>query len=380
MKLSNIEVYLLRIPFKKPFRFADTLLEEFESVLVRMDDTEGRSGWGEVYPGNKPYLTAAWSTGVFHVLKDCVLPHLGTELVIDSGDDLAEKLTKIKGNRHAKAALDLAFWDLYSRRTSQPLYQAIGGKKRPIELGVVFDRYMEIDPFIDDLVKAVEQKFRRVTLKIRPGWDLQMLRIVRDTLAGVSLQCDVEGALSMEKHSEILYRFDDFMPTLLEQPLSAYEYVGHAMLQDALRTSIALDESITSLHQAEIAIDLRSADTFCIKPGRIGGMSEAKKIHDACASAEISCYAGCDCLSAIGYRSVLALSSLDRFTLPADYLDLDETLAATLGETLRPTIQEDENGQPRQVIELWDESGIGFEPDRELIEKLSIARFTWPGA
>ena len=374
MHISKIEIYLVRIPFQRPFRFSDTLFGEMDTILVRMDDTEGRSGWGEVFPGNLPVMTAAWSTGVFYALKDCILPFLGENISVDSGAHLADQIQRIRGNRHAKGALDLAFWDLFSKRLGKPLHEAIGGVRKEIELGMVFDRYEDVNPFMDDLKKAVSDGYRRISLKIRPGWDLEILRIVRSELPTIMLQCDVEGALFMEQHSEILYRFDDFFPSLLEQPLSASEYVGHAMLQDGMRTNIGLDESITSLHQAQIAFDLHSANTFCLKSGKVGGLTEALKIHEACTATDTTCYSGCDCATSIGYRFAAALASLQNFTLPADYLRLDEILTFDPGTPLLSELQEDEDKRARRVCKLWTEPGIGFEPNRELIEKHAILR------
>jgi len=377
MKISKIEVYLVRIPFRSPFRFADTLLPEMDAVIVRMDDQEGLSGWGEVFPGNQPILTAAWSSGVFYALKDCILPLLGTDISIDSGKHLMEQLQKIQGNRHAKGALDMAFWDLYSKRLGKPLHEAIGGKRTEIELGLVFDRYEDINPFMDDLNRAVSDGYKRVSLKIRPGWDLSMLRIVRGELPMTMLQCDLEGALNLEQHTEILYRFDDFFPSLLEQPLSPSEYVGHAMLQDGMRTNIGLDESITTLHQAQISFDLQSANTFCLKPGKVGGLTDAIRINDACCASDIVCYSGFDCGTSLGYRFAAALASLSKFTLPADYLRTEETLSFDPGMPLVSELKEDGNNKQRRVCQLWTEPGIGFEPDRELIEKHAVLRFAY---
>ncbi len=377
MKISKIDVYLTQIPFRKPFRFADTLLEEMETVFLRLEDGEGNCGWAEVFPGNKPVLTAAWSAGVFHALQECILPQLGKTLSIDSGPQLSEKLEKIRGNRHAKGLLDLAYWDLYSKRLGKPLHLAIGGTRKEIELGLCFDRYDDLPPFLEDLKRAIAEKYKRITLKIRPGWDLQILGIVRNEYPMQMIQCDVEGALLMERHSDLIYRFDDFFPSLLEQPLPASEYVGHAMLQDGMRVGIGLDESITTLHQAQIAIDLQSAGTFCLKPGKVGGLTEAKTIHDACGASEITCYSGCDGATSVGYRYVAALAALERFTLPADYLRLDEILVADPGMPLHPVAKPDEKGNERMVLELWDEPGIGTEPDLGLIEKLSVAKCSW---
>lgn len=414
MKIDKIDIFHTRLPLKKPYRMADVPIDRFDTVYVRIG-SKGRYGWGEVFPGNSPVLTAAWSAAVFICLRDCILPMFNPEkLELDSGAQLAELLAPIKGNRHAKAALDLAWWDLNSRIIGKPLHSAIGGENKPIELGRMFDRYDSPDEFMNDFGKAVSAGFRRITMKIRPGWDLYALGAVRAQFPTVMLQCDLEGALNMEQNSDILNRFDDFMPTLLEQPLSSSEYVGHAMLEDSLRTNICLDESITTLHQAQIALDLRSCSTICLKPGKMGGITEAKAVHDAAAQAEVNCYAGCDLMSSIGYRAVIALASLPNCTLPADYIPLDEFLRDDPGVPLVPVLKHwekeksietkiekteyhlDEHGrmqedriiesssencfekESRQVIEPWTEPGIGFEPDLDWIEKNSISRYSWP--
>lgn len=413
MKIDKIDLFQTRIPLKKTFIMGDKPIEYFDTILLRME-SNGVSGWSEVFPGNAPILTAAWSSAVFCCLRDCILPMLELGVSVPSGENLSEMLSGIKGNRHAKAALDLAWWDLNSKLDGKPLYESIGAQKRAVEVGRTFDRYDSPNEFLEDFAKAVRNGYRRITMKIRPGWDLHALGAVRAQFPTVMLQCDVEGALSLDQHSEMIYRFDDFMPALLEQPLSSSEYVGHAMLEDRLRTSIALDESITTLHQAHIALDLRSCSTICLKAGRMGGLTEAKAIHDAAEACEINSYAGCDLLSSIGYRSVIALGMLSNCTIPADYIPLEDFLQYDPGTPLIPVLKKwekpeptepqeekyeyhlDENGEmvedrivnsgekscfdeeARLVIEPWEEPGIGFEPDLEWIEANSKFRYSWP--
>ncbi len=410
MKIDRIDVYQVRFPLKKPYVMAGGAIPYFDTILVRMQ-SGGQSGWGEVFPGNEPTLTAAWSTAVFHCVKDSLIPRIMATPNVDTGASLGERLEMIRGNRHAKAVLDLAWWDLNAKMKKQPLHLPFGGQQgKEIEIGLTFDRYESPEEFLDDVKRAVNEGFRRLTLKIRPGWDLQVLGAVRNDHPTLMIQCDVEGALSLDKHSDLLYRFDDFMPSLLEQPLSAVEYVGHAMLQDTLRTTIGLDESITSRDQAEIALDLRSGGTFCMKPGKVGGLTEATAIHDIAKSGEIDCYAGTDLVTSIGYRFVVALASLSGFGLPTDYIRFDEYLIDDPGVQLRPVLKpfpskqtahehasvevhQDEHGNTieekvipyhgpnilddhqRLVLELWNEPGIGFEPDAEMIERLAIQRF-----
>ena len=411
MHIDRIDLYLVRFPLAKSYLMADEPIEYFDTVLLRLQ-SGGLSGWGEVFPGNEPTITAAWSSAVFDCVQQCLIPRLAARPNVESAEQLGELFQAIKGNRHSKALVDLAWWDLYSKMKNEPLHQILGGESKDIELGVTFDRHESPNEFIEEVNRAVADGFKRVTLKIRPGWDLQVLGAVRSDHPTLMIQCDVEGSLDLDKHGETIYRFDDFMPALLEQPLSASEYVGHAMLQDALRTPICLDESVTTPHQAEIAMDLRSAAVFCLKPGKVGGLHDAKIIHDMALGGEVDCYVGADIMTSIGYRFVMALASLPGVRRPTDYFRFDEYLMEDPGVALEPILKpepgiaeepHDEDryevhpnekgemvaekvvpftgpnilaGENRLVVELWNEPGIGFEPNVELIEKNAFRHFT----
>ncbi|MGL4595746.1 MAG: enolase C-terminal domain-like protein [Thermoguttaceae bacterium] len=415
MKIDQVSVYLARFPLKKSFRMGTQMISHFDSVLVRMQ-SGGVSGWGEVFPGNEPSLTAAWSAAAFDCICNSLLPRLSSSLHIDSAEQLSAHLKEIKGNRDAKGAIELAWWDLHAKLKNEPLHKTIGGDAtKEIELGLTFDQEDSPDAFLESVQRSVDEGFRRVSLKMRPGWDLQVVGAVRNQHPTLSIQCDLEGELSFDRHSELIYRFDDFMISLLEQPLSPYEYVGHAMLADSIRTTIGLDESITMLHQAEIAADLRSAGTFCLKPGKMGGLHEAKAIYELAKNAEIDCYVGADIMTSIGYRFVAALASLPAIKRPTDYFRFDEMLQCDPGEILVPqlkaaplsapkieSMEEYEanrrdihdgqsndfsaekiiphtgknilDGEKRLVLALWDAPGIGFDPNIDMIEKHSLRK------
>ncbi|MDR1959577.1 MAG: hypothetical protein LBQ54_11155 [Planctomycetaceae bacterium] len=384
MKIDKIEAFLVRLPLRQPFCWADQFIPYIDSVFLRTE-SDGLTGWGEVMPGNEPTLTAAWSHGVYLCLTECLLPRLGKNYLKTTGDDLDKLLEPIHENRHAKALLDMAFWDMQAKQENKPLHKIIGGVKDCLEIGLTFDRMNDIEDLLTAIRRAVDDGYRRVTLKIRPGWDLRMLSIVRAEFSTLMLQCDVEGALDMEKHSEIIYRFDDFFPTLLEQPISVYEYVGHAMLQDALKTAICMDESVTSLHQAEIVLDLRSASTICLKVGRVGGITEAKRIHDACKACDVACYSGFDLLTSVGFRFAAAVASLPNCTLPTDFLRWDEVFEEDPGVPLEteliPLPQKEQTSgsdtKMNRVAKLWTEPGIGLEPDRNILDKYTLEHFVW---
>ena len=385
MRIDKIDAFVVRLPLKKEMRLADIPLHYIDSVFVRLTSGD-LVGWGEVMPGNEPVLTAAWSNSVFLCLKDSLIPRVGLAKDVASSTRLEEIVSQVRGNRHAKGVLDMAWWDMYARKLRKPLHQALGGTRRRLPLGLTFDRMDSHEDFFAELKRAEAEGFRRVTLKIRPGWDINMLSAVRSEFPRLMIQCDVEGALSMAGHSDTIYRFDDFFPLMLEQPLSSKEHVGHAMLQDALRVPICLDESVTTLHEAEIVIDLHSASIICLNAGRIGGLTTAKAVHDLCVASDVHCYSGMTLLSSVGYRHVAAVASLSNCVYPVDYMRSEEILQADPGVPL-PTSMVDLKETPldceirgytdTRVADLWEEPGIGFDPNMEIIEKYAINHFEW---
>ena len=383
MKIDALEVFLVRLPLKKVQRVADRPVEHFDTVYVRLV-SQGVSGWGEAAPGNQPYLTDQWSGGVYRALVECLAPLLEDASGIESGDRLAEILAPVRGNRQGKAALDMAWHDLAARQKSEPLWKTLGGRLRPLEVGLTFDRCADHEEFYAELERAAAERFHRISLKMRPGWEVQAVKAARDMCPWPTMiEADVEGALSFDRHGDLFFRLQDFLPALIEQPIHPSDFVGHAMLQDALRVPIALDESICSAEEARIASDLKSCKVFCLKAGRVGGLTEAKKIHDIARSCDMHCYGGVDLISSVGYRHQIALSSLEGFTYPCDFIRFDEIFAEEPGLPIVPSLsvvpkEESENSTNPQsfpCVNLWNESGIGFEPNKEVIRKYAIAQY-----
>jgi O-succinylbenzoate synthase len=306
---------------------------------------------------------------------------------VASGDALGERLAPFRGNPFAKAALDTAWWDLRARLVGKPLYEILGAQRDAVEVGVGFDRMDSIDELFRAMAKAFDAGFARVELKIRPGWDVQMLNAVRHEFPTETIHVDVEGALSLD-HVEILYRLDDFMVAMVEQPLPADDLVGHFMVQQGIRTPICLDESVTSVELAEIALSLlresklgeREPDTgrtagdaifINVKRGRVGGITPAVTIHDMCRDADVPCWVGAMPQSAIGFRATMALATKANFTYPADFVCSEELFREDLAEPLVPA-RDKADGPLR--IPLWPEPGIGAEPDPRLLERFCLAQ------
>lgn len=384
MRFDRLEGYLVRLPLKKPLRVSNAPTEFCETVLFRIE-SGGVSGWGEVAPGNSPILTEQWSGATYLTARDVILPLLTEAQYVDRAESFADIFASIKGNRQARGVAEMAWQDLNARLRGEPLWKTLGGEKKPLKVGLTFDRFIEEDEFFNEMKRATDENFARLTLKIRPGWNVQILNFARlDTPSWLQLQVDVEGGLDFEKHSDTLFRMDDFFLNCVEQPLPAKDFVAHAMLKESMRTPICLDESIESLEDATMAFDLEACRVVCLKPGRVGGHWEARRVAEFAASKEIGCYAGFDLQTSLGYRHLAALASTSNFVLPTDYQRLDEILAfdpvAPLAAVeVTPTLDAESQAPPRpyRAVELWDEPGVGADPDLEGLAPYILDKFEW---
>lgn len=366
MQIDSIEAFHVALPLRTPQTSVAGRFEKLETVLVRM--TSGSTvGWGEASPGNAPLMGPEWAAGAFGCVRDWLAPRLVGKMV-DAGKDLQNALAGFRGNQYAKAALDTAWWDLKARRDGQPLHKTLGGKSELVEVGTSFDQMESPDEFVAVIGRAFEAGFGRVELKMRPGWELNMLNFVRHDFPIERLHVDIEGAMHLD-NMELICRLDDFSLTMVEQPLPADDLVGHAMVQQSLRTPICLDEAITSPELADIALELHSAQYINLKPGRVGGLTQALAIHDACHENCIPCWVGAVPQSALGMRIGLALAAKPNCTYPTDY-PFEPLLAEDLAAM--PELLRDEKEGKLQA-KLWTEPGLGLEPETTVLEKYTVA-------
>jgi O-succinylbenzoate synthase len=368
MQIDSIEVFHVALPLRRPIQAAGRPFDILETVLLRME-TGDLAGWGEASPGNAPLAGEEWAAGVFGCLRDWLAPAVVGQW-IESGEQLAQRLAPFRGNRFAKAALDTAWWDLSARRQGLPLYQLLDPQRGAIEVGPTFDRMDSIEDFLSVLTQAFQAGFARVKLKFRPGWDVRMVDFVRKEFPTQTFHVDVEGALTLD-HMEMLCRLDDFGLAMIEQPLPPDDLVGHAMVQETIRTPICLDEGITTPAQADMALELKSCRCVNLKPGRVGGLTPAVAIHDACRQNSVACFVGAVPQSAIGARTGLALAAKANCTYPGDFFPSDQFLEQDLAEALLPA-RDETDGIMR--VPLWSEPGLGAEPDPELLAKFCVAQ------
>jgi O-succinylbenzoate synthase len=315
MKIDCIELYHVAMPLIYPWRTAYGEDAAIHSLLCRMS-SGSCDGWGESAPFAAPCYSPEWAGGIFAVARDWLAPTLlGADVA--SGEDLQKRLAIFKGNPFAKAALDTAWWSLHSRMTNTPLHIALGADREIVPVGADFGVMDRIEELFEPIDAAVAAGFPRIKLKFRPGWDLPMLEAIRKRQPTHTFHIDCNSGYRIQD-VDLFRAVDEFNLAMIEQPLQHDDLIDHADLQREIRTPVCLDESITTVRQVEQALRLESCRYVNVKPGRVGGLTNAVKIHQRCRGAGIPCWVGGMLESATGAAHCVALAMLDNFTYPAD--------------------------------------------------------------
>jgi O-succinylbenzoate synthase len=344
MLIDRIDLYHVAMPLIYPWRTAYGEDSTVESILVRMT-TDGLDGWGETTPLAAPCYSPEFAAGVFILLRDWLAPRI-VGRNIGAAQELQARLSLFKENPFAKAGLESAWWALKSAEAKTPLHTLLGATRDVVEVGADFGVMNSLDELLTAVGQAVDAQYARIKLKFRPGWDVQMLDAVRRQHPKQTIHIDCNAAYTLNQLS-LFRELDRFDLAMIEQPLGHDDLIDHAELQRAIATPVCLDESIHSLERARKAIQLRSCRYVNVKPGRVGGLSIARQIHDVFRDAGIPCWVGGMLESAVGAGQCVALAMLDNFKYPADIFpssrfyddDLaDPPISLTLSSTNRPAV------------------------------------------
>src|SRR5579862_3433538 len=337
-----------------------------EFVLVALQG-DGVTGWGECVADADPFYSSETTATALHVMTRYLAPAiLGRSF--EHPRSVAEAWTPIRGHRMAKAAIEMASWDLHARQHGQPLCEALGGRAGPIASGVSIG----IHPSLEALAARVERElasgYQRIKIKIKPGWDLAPVEAIRERFGAVKLMVDANGAYTLDDaaHLAALDRFDLMM---IEQPLDYDDLVRHAKMQAAISTPVCLDESITTPRAAADALEIDACRIINIKPGRLGGFGPSIDVHDLCAARGVPVWHGGMLESGIGRAHNLHLSTLPGFSLPGDVAASERYFAPDL---IEPPIVVNRDG----TIDVPAGIGIGVEPVPDRVLAATLHRET----
>lgn len=349
MHIRNIELRHVKLDLITPFETSLGVEKSEEHIIIRVD-TENVSGWGESVAEATPFYSYETVGTAWHILEDFLIPGI-IGLDIDTVQDAINSWQHIRGHRMAKAGLEAALWDAIAKEQGIPLARLLGGVRQRIDAGVSIG----IQPSAGELIRQVEnyldEGYQRIKIKIAPGNDMKFIRAIRQEFPDIVLQVDANSAYSLDDIST--FQAMDAMDLLLiEQPLDCDDIYQHSKLQCLLKTPLCLDESIHSLADAQAAVELDSCRIINIKPGRVGGYTEAIKIHDYCTSQNIPVWHGGMLESGIGRAGNIALASLANFSLPGD---ISASRRYYHDDIIDPPIEIDPDG----TITVPDGPGIG---------------------
>ncbi|NLF94767.1 MAG: o-succinylbenzoate synthase [Oligosphaeraceae bacterium] len=363
MKIERISIRRICNPINRPYVTAFGSQSAFNSILVSLE-SGGLTGWGEAAPGGGPFFSPYTDETSFCIARDFIAPRiLGRE--ISSGAELQELLQGIRGNEFAKAAFDVALWDLLARQDQLPLYRRIGGSGNVARVGYTFGVLNSYDELLAGIEKVTASGYPRVKLKFCPGWELEMLAVVRAAFPALTIHIDCNSAYTLAD-LPLLQELDRFHLAMIEQPLRHNDLLDHAELQRRITTPICLDESITSVQEAEQAIRIGAARFINIKYGRVGGITAALQIHALCGEHGIGCWLGGMGESSLGTTVVAALATLPNVNYPSDISPAEKFYVRNLGT---PVLSTDRPG----TYTLREEPGLDVVPEPDALRDFTVA-------
>ena len=326
---------------------------------MRVEGEGGEEGWAEVPVEEGPWYSYETLATALHVLEDFLIPRL-----LSAGDVSARGawglMECVRGHNMAKAGLEMALWDLEARLEGRPLYEYLGGVRSRIESGVSIGITDSVEALVKEVGRRVEEGYARIKVKIKPGWDVEVVRRLREEFPDVRLQVDANAAYTL-RDLRTLLALDEFGLEMVEQPLGYEDLADHATLARKLRTPICLDESIRGLPDAKAAYLLGSCEVINIKPSRVGGHLISRAIHDFCLSVGMGCWIGGLLETGVGKAHSVALATLPGITHPND-------ISASSRYWVEDIV-EPEWVQEGGYIEVPRASGIGVSVREDRLEK-----------
>ena len=315
MKIESIELRRISVPLVSPFRTSFGTQHDRDVLLVRVR-TPDAEGWGECVALKEPVYSAEYVDGAQQVIERFLLPPL-----LNAGDVTAHRVSEllepIQGHRMAKAAVEMAVLDAELRTLGRSVAEELGAVRDTVDCGVSVGIMDSIPQLLDAVGDYLDQGYVRIKLKIEPGWDLEPVAAVRERFGDIPLQVDANTAYRLSDAAH-LAKLDPFDLLLIEQPLPEEHVRAHAELARTVRTPICLDESIVSAQSCVDAILLGAVHIVNVKPGRVGGYLEAKRIHDVCAAHGVPVWCGGMVETGLGRAANVALAAGPNFTLPGD--------------------------------------------------------------
>ncbi len=367
MIITSIELREIRLPLIHFFETSFGRTTERRIILARVMDSDGTEGWGECTCGEGPFYSDEWTETAWHTLKEFLAPMVvGQE--VQGAAEVGGLMKRVRGHRMAKAAIETACWDLEAKRAGVPLWKHVGGTQTEIRCGVSIGIQDSPEQLIGEIDKELSAGYQRIKIKIKPGWDLDIVRRVRKQFPDIQLMGDANSAYTL-KDVPLFKALDEFKLMMFEQPLAYDDIFDHAELQKQIATPVCLDESVKTPADAEHAIGLQACRIINVKLGRVGGHAQAKRVERIAREAGVPVWCGGMLESGVGRAHNIAMATQAGFTLPGD---VSASSRYWHEDIIEPPVMVSARG----TIAAPDKPGIGFEINLKRIEQLTTRRET----
>ena len=364
LKIESVTLREIRMPLVHFFETSFGRTTERRILLVSLE-LDGVTAWGECVAGEGPFYSEESIDTAWYALNAYLAPSIAG-LQFERASDSVRSFSPIRGHRMARAALENALWDAEAQAKSLPLWKLLGGSRTEIPCGVSIGIQDSVDQLLDKIEAELAAGYQRIKVKVKPGWDLNVLSRIRERWPSIVLSCDANSAYRLSEIDH-LREFDQFGLLMIEQPLWYDDFYFHAQLQKKLKTSICLDEAIHNARDAEAAIEVGACRIVNVKVGRVAGFSEAIRVHDVCQQRGIPVWCGGMLETGIGRSHNIALSTLPNFTLPGD---VSASKRYWKDDIIEPAVEVSSRG----TIKVPETAGRGFKVREDLIEKLTVRK------
>ncbi len=365
MKIESAEIRYVELPLISPWRTAYGEDASIHSVMVRLSGG-GNEAWGEAAPFYAPTYSPESARSVYETAREFFLPRIVGH-TLDSAEEVLERLSIFKGNPFSKAAVETAWWALDCKLKGVPLWRALGADEPVVRCGADFGIQDTIDELLALIQGAVDAGYPRVKLKVKHGWDIEMLDAVRSAFPGPVIHVDCNSGYDLKTDFDTLKAFDRFNLAMIEQPLDHTDLIEHAELQRQIDTPVCLDESVTGPRDFELALNIDACRVINVKPGRVGGLYNAVQIHNMARDAGMPAWVGGMLESGVGAGICAALGTLPGFNYPADVFPSSRFYAEDITDRW---VEQDENCN----VVLDDTPGVGFDPVQERLDAVTTLR------
>jgi O-succinylbenzoate synthase len=367
VNISSIELREIRLPLIHFFETSFGRTTERRIVLARVIDKDGAEGWGECTAGEGPFYSDEWTESSWATLKEFLAPMVvGKEFA--NAAQAFSLMKPVRGHRMAKAAIETACWDLEANVAGTPLWKHLGGVQTEIPCGVSIGIQNTSEALLEKIERELEAGYQRIKIKIKPGWDVNIIERVRRGFPNIRLMADANSAYTLTD-TPLFQELDQFNLIMLEQPLSHADIFDHAELQKQIKTPVCLDESIHSSEDARHAIGLGSCRIINVKLGRVGGHAEAKRVEDVCRENNIPVWCGGMLESGVGRAHNIAMATLGGFSLPGDVSASSRYWAEDI---IEPPVTVTAQG----TIVSPEKPGLGFDLNMARIDSLTVRKET----